>query len=174
MHKRSPFLLLAGLASISSTPVLAAGLNVAVAARVLSFIQPAPAGAITAVILFNPGDPASEAEAASIERSVAGGMTIGKAVLRVRRVSANQLGGLAGASVAFVTSGLRDRQADIAAVAQKGSILTITSDIGCVQAGRCAVAVSSTPKVQITVNRAACQAAHIQFGSAFLMLVKEV
>ncbi len=153
---------------------MAADLNVAVAARVISFRQPAPAGPINAVIVYDPGDADSVDEAAAIERSIGNGLPVGKGLLKVRRVSAGQLGGMAGASVAFVTSGLRDRQEAIAAAAQKGSILTISADMACVQAARCAVAISSSPKVQITVSRAACKAARIQFGSAFLMLVKEL
>ncbi|HWI85524.1 MAG TPA: hypothetical protein VNT42_04270, partial [Sphingomonas sp.] len=84
------------------------------------------------------------------------------------------LGGLAGIRVAFVTQGLRAGQADLASVAARQSILTVTSDVGCVQAGHCAVGVSSLPRIQIIVSRAACRAANIQFGSAFLMLVKEI
>jgi hypothetical protein len=159
---------------LATSSAHAADLNVAVAARVIGFRQPPPGGSVIAAIVFDPGDVGSVAEAASIERSIGNGMAVGKGTLRAKRVPVGQLGGLAGASVAFVTGGLRDKQAEIAAAAQKGSILTVTSDSACVLAGRCAVAVSNTPKVQITVSRAACKAARIQFGSAFLMLVKEI
>lgn len=160
-------------ASCQIAPAAAADLlNVPVAARVVSFLQPPPTGSLQAAIIYQPGNSASEAEAAAIER--AGTLSAGKATLRLRRVAVSALGGLAGTRVAFVTSGLRDQQAQIAAAASRQSILTITSDLGCVQAGRCAVAVSSQPRVQITVSRAACKAANVQFGSAFLMLVKEI
>jgi len=43
-----------------------------------------------------------------------------------------------------------------------------------VQAGNCAVAISGGQRVQITVSRAACKAGNLRFGSAFLMLVKEI
>lgn len=145
-----------------------------VAARVVSFLQPPPNGAIVAAIVYEPGDATSEAEAGAIERAVAGGIATGKGTIRTRRVSINALGGLSGARVAFVTQGLRSSQDNIAAAAARQSILTVTSDLACVQAGHCAVAVSSAPRVQITVSRAACRAANIQFGSAFLMLVKEI
>jgi len=36
------------------------------------------------------------------------------------------------------------------------------------------VGITSGPKTQITVNRAAARAANIRFGSAFLMLIKEI
>lgn len=153
-------------------PLAAADLNLPVATRVISFLQPAPGGVIPAAIVYEPGNAASEAEAASIER--AGPLIAGKGTLRLKRVAVGALGGLAGMRVAFVTAGLRDQQTQIGAVAARQSILTITSDLSCVQAAHCAVAISSSPRVQITVSRAAAKAANIQFGSAFLMLVKEI
>lgn len=152
----------------------AADFNMPVAARVVSFQQPAPTRDIAAAIIYDPSDSASTAEAASIEKQVGGGLTAGKAIIHVRRVAIGQLATLGSAQVAFVTSGLRDYYAEIAAAAQKNGVLTITSDLGCVSAGRCAVAVSSGAKVQITVSRSASRAARVQFGSAFLMLVKEL
>jgi len=153
-------------------PMGAADLNTPVATRVISFLQPQLSGSIPAAIIYQPGNAASEAEAASIER--AGPLIAGKGTLRLKRVPANALGQLAGVRVAFVTSGLREAEGQIAAAAARQSILTITSDLACVQAGHCAVAISTTPRVQITVSRAAAKAANIQFGSAFLMLVKEI
>jgi len=150
----------------------ASDLNIPVATRVISFVQPALSGSIPAAIIYEPGNAASEAEAASIER--AGPLVAGKGSLRLKRVAANALGQLAGVRVAFVTSGLRDVGAQIAAASARQSILTITSDLSCVQAAHCVVAISTAPRVQITVSRAASKAANIQFGSAFLMLVKEI
>ncbi len=155
-----------------AAPLAAADLNLPVATRVISFLQPAPTGTIPAAIVYEPGNAASEAEAASIER--AGTLSTGKGTLKLKRVAANALGGLAGVRVAFVTSGLRDAEGQIAAAAARQSILTIGSDLACAQAGHCVVAISNAAHVQITVSRAAAKAANIQFGSAFLMLVKEI
>jgi hypothetical protein len=165
---------LAALGFTFTCPVNAATFNVPVAARVVSFQKPPPAKAIVAAIVFDPADPESAAEAVAIERQVGAGLTAGKAQVRVKRVPVNQLSGLAGAEVAFVTSGIRDKHGDIATAAERGGILTISSDLGCVTTGRCVVAVSSEAKVQITVSRAAAKAAKVQFNSAFLMLVKEL
>jgi len=167
------WLLLAVACTTGPVAAEAAEFNVAVAARVVAFRQPPPSGTVTVAIVYDPGDAESQAEAAAIERSVGSGVSAGKAMLRVRKVAVSQLGGLASMSAAFVTSGLRDRQVDIAAAAQRASVLTITSDLACVRAGQCAVAVNGGARVQISVSRAACSAARIQFGSAFLMLVKE-
>lgn len=172
LHRKVWSVAAIGAALAAGVPVAAADLNLPVATRVISFLQPPPAGVISAAIVYEPGNAASEAEAAAIER--AGPLAAGKGSLRLKRVPVGALGGLAGARVAFVTSGLREAQAQIAAIAARQSILTITADLSCVQAGNCAVAISSAPRVQITVSRTALKAAKIQFGSAFLMLVREI
>ncbi|MBW8911328.1 MAG: hypothetical protein JF564_05470 [Sphingomonas sp.] len=125
-----------------------------------------------AAIIFEPGNAASEADAAAIERAAP--QPAGKAVLKLKRVAVGALGGLAGVRVAFVTTGLRDQHAQIAAATLRQSILTITSDLSCVEAAQCIVGINGSPRVQITISRAASKAARIQFGSAFLMLVKEI
>lgn len=155
-----------------SAPAIAADLNLPVATRVISFVQPPFAAGITAAIVYDPANSASEAEAVAIER--AGTLSAGKISIHLKRVPVGALAGLAGTRVAFVTSGLRDSQAQIAAAASRLSILTVTSDVSCVQAAHCVVAISGAPRVQITVSHAASKAANIQFGSAFLMLVKEI
>lgn len=140
--------------------------------RAASFLQPRLSGVVPAAIVYQPGNEASEREARVIERQLAGGLGAGSLRLTPRKVSATALHELAGTRVAFVTRGTNYRQIGSAAAAR--SILTITSDLGCVRGGYCALAVQSAPKVQITVSRAACTAAKVRFNSAFLMLVKEI
>lgn len=156
-----------------SIPVYAE-LNVPIAARVVSFLQPPPSGSLNAAIVYAPNNPASMADAAAIERAVGTGVEAGKAAIRTRRIPVTALDSLSGFRVAFVTVGLRASQDDIAAAAARGSVVTITSDQACVQAGRCVVGIASAPRVQITVSRTAARAVNAKFGSAFLMLVKEI
>jgi hypothetical protein len=147
--------------------------NVAIAARVVSFLQPPPSGAIQMAIVFEPGNAASEADAAAIERAVGEGLSAGRAAIRTRRVPVGGVS-LAGYRAAFVTAGLQAEQASIATAAARSSTVTISSDIGCVQAGHCVVGISGGSRVQIIVSRAAARASNARFGSAFLMLVKEI
>lgn len=153
---------------------LHAQLNLPIAARVVSFLQPPPSGAVNAAILFSPGNPASLADAAAIERMVGAGVEAGKTSLHTRRVPVTALDQLSGYRVAFVTAGLRASHDDIAAAAARHSVVTITSDQSCVQAGRCVVGIATAPRVQITVSRSAARAVNARFGSAFLMLVREI
>jgi hypothetical protein len=58
------------------------------------------------------------------------------------------------------------------AIAGKG-MLTITSDPAAVTAGEAVMAVRSEPRVEIYVNRAAAQAAGVEFSTAFRMMIQE-
>lgn len=166
--------LLVGAIAFIASAASAEELNLPVAARVMSFAQPQPSGAVVAAIIYDPRNPASDGEADAIERGAVSAFAAGKATLKFKRVPVTALGGLAGSQVAFVTAGLRESHAQIGAAAARLSILTITSDLSCVQSGNCAVAISGGQRVQITVSRAACKAGNLRFGSAFLMLVKEI
>ena len=157
----------AHLASAQITPN-----NALAGARALSFLQPALSGSVTAAIVYQPGDAGSEAEARAIEQALGNGLAIGSLTLKPRRVAANALDGLAGAKVAFVTRAANYRQ--VSSFAAQRSIITISSDPACAQAGLCVLSISSGPKVQIIVSKAACQASKVKFGAAFLMLVKEI
>ncbi len=146
--------------------------NVAAAAHVFSFLNPAPSGPAIAAIIFDPANAASAAEAAQIERGIGEGLVVGSARLVPRRVPIAALANLRGARLAFVTQGLRAHYAEIGAASR--GVLTITSDRDCVVAGKCVIAVSSGAKTEIVVSRAALSAAGIRFGSIFAMLAKEI
>ena len=146
--------------------------NVQVAGRILSYLQPPVSGSVSAAIIYQPGDAASENEARSIERALGTGLVVGSLRLQPRRVPVNALDRLAGAKVAFVTRGT-DYRAVAAATAPR-SILTISSDPACTRAGYCVVTISSAPRLQIIVSKAATRAARLRFNTSFLMLNKEI
>jgi hypothetical protein len=146
--------------------------TVQVAGRIATFLQPSLSGQVTAAIVYQPGDPLSEGEARTIEHALGSGLVVGSLRLTPRRVSMSALDQLSGVRVAFVTKGTNYR--GIAAAAAPLSILTISSDPACAQAGYCVVSIVSTSRVQITVSRAAASAARLRFSSGFLMLIKEI
>lgn len=148
------------------------GDTVKVGGRVASFLQPGLSGPVTAAIIYEPGNDASEREASAIERELGNGLVVGRLTLRPRKVASNTLNELAGAKIAFVTRGTDYRQ--IASATASRSMLTITSDPACARAGHCTVAIQSPSRIQILVSRVACSAARIRFSAAFLMLVREI
>jgi hypothetical protein len=149
-----------------------AGNAVQVAGRVASFLQPMLSGPVAAAIIYQPGDAASESEARTIERALGSGLTVGSLTLKPKRVASDALNELAGTGVAFVTRGTDYRA--IASVTARRSILTISSDPTCAEAGYCVVTIRSAPRVQIIISRAARTAAKLRFNSGFLMLIKEI
>ena len=164
--------LIAGLVAAQPISAQMTPATVTAGARALSFLRPMMSGPIIAAIIYQPGNAASEAEASAIERALGSGLVAGGVTLKPRRVAANNLSGLAGARIAFVTRATNYRE--IAAAAAPRSIITIGSDPTCATAGFCVIAITSVPRVQILVSKAACNATRVSFGSAFLMLVKEV
>ncbi|HEY6816761.1 MAG TPA: YfiR/HmsC family protein [Croceibacterium sp.] len=148
------------------------GDTIKVGGRAASFLQPRLAGTVTAAIIYEPGNEASEREARVIERELASGAGADSLRFRPRRVASNALDELDGVRIAFVTRGTPYRQ--IAAATAPRSILTISSDSACARAAYCTMAVQSSPRIQIVVSRAAASAARIRFSSSFLMLVKEI
>lgn len=146
--------------------------TVKVGGRVASFLQPGLSGPVTAAIIYEPGNDASEREARAIERELGSGLIVGRLTLRPRKVASTALNELAGAKIAFVTKGTNYRQ--IASATGSRSMLTITSDPACTRAGHCTVAIQSSSRIQILVSRTACSAARIRFSAAFLMLVREI
>jgi hypothetical protein len=166
------FVLAASLPATGAAPAQLAANSIQIAGRVVSFLQPGPSGSLTAAIIYQPGDVASENESRAIERALGNGLSFGAVTLRPRKVKADALEQLAGAKVAFVTRGTNYR--DIASAAAPRSILTISSDPACTRAGYCAVSITATGRIQITVSKAACSAARLRFSAGFLMLVKEI
>ncbi len=145
---------------------------VQIASRAASFLQPSPSGAVTAAIVYEGGDAASEREARLIEQSLGAGLRVGSMTLKPRRVESHSLGQLAGAKVAFVTRGTNYKQVGAATAAH--SILSISFDPACTQKGHCVLSVNSGSRVQIVVSRAATRASKLRFNSSFLMLIKEI
>lgn len=145
--------------------------EIAVAARAIGFMEPRP-GVIPVVVVYQDGNAASAADAnmikAQLERTPIRGAT-----LRVTTASSGNAGAIGGAKVAFLAEGVAN-QAGVFAVASRSGVLTISSEMGCVAAGRCAVGVRSEPTVEIVVNRRALAASRVGFSKAFLMLVREI
>jgi hypothetical protein len=46
--------------------------------------------------------------------------------------------------------------------------------MGCVRSGRCVVGVSTSPRVEIVVSRAAAKAAGVSFSQAFRVMIREI
>lgn len=158
-------------ASVSAEPTKK---DVLVSSRALNFINPKPTGTVTAAIVFDGSNAASKADADALAGIIGGGLKAGKVTLTAKLVDVSNLGDLQGASIAFVAEGTGGHHAAIASAVAGSGVLTASTDLACVNSGQCAVGVSTSPKVEIYVSKAAAGAAGVNFLPAFLMMVKEV
>ena len=156
-----------------ASPAAAASLSsreVQIIAKALGFLDPPAHGGVVAVV-YAAGNKASQADAAAIVALFGGGLASGGGIVTAQQVDAASIGGSTGFVAVILAAGA---EATAAARSTPHGLLSITAADGLVVSGRCVMAVHSEPRVDITVNRAAAQAAGIGFTAAFGMLVHEI
>ncbi|CAN5442546.1 hypothetical protein BH10PSE5_BH10PSE5_33320 [soil metagenome] len=146
--------------------------DLAVAGRALTFLENGPTGKAVLGVVFDPSKPGSVAEKNAIMATLGAGYAAGAVTLTGKPIEASAVGGASGVAALYVTTGVSYGPVGAAAKAKK--IVTIGSDPACVPSGACVMGVSTDPKVDITVNRAAAAAVGATFKAAFRMMIKEV
>lgn len=143
-----------------------------VAGRALTFLENGPTGKATLGIVFDPSKPASVAEKDAVMAAIGGGYNAGALTLVGVPIPIAAIGGAGGVKALFVTGGVN--YAAVGAAAKAKNLVSIGSDPACVKSGACVMGVSTDPKVEITVNRAAAAAVGASFKAAFRMMIKEI
>jgi len=164
--------MLAGVGLVIATPCQAASLSakdVQVIAKSLGFLDPAPPGGVIAVVYSSR---ASKADADAVVASFGDGLASSGGTIKARSVDITSIGTGAGYIAIIMSSGVTWNAANIAVMTH--GIQCITGNLALVSSAACIMAVQSDPRVSITVNRAAAQAAGIGFASAFTMLIHEI
>ena len=132
-------------------------------------------GSATVAIVYDPSEPSSKEEAAGIKAILDGDFSApGDLKLGGLLVPVNELGKMAGSKIAVLTGGLGSYYDAIGSAATAGDVLTMSTDLGCVQANKCVLGIVSKPHVQIYFSQGAADALHLGFSSAFLMLVHKI
>lgn len=147
--------------------------EVKVATRVVDFVATPPRGQ-TSLAVFYDGQNRISADDA---KAILGWLTSGAAAARVEFVPTlvdlrhtREIRPFSVAVVADGTDAFFDR---IFSYAQRNHTLTLSSDMGCVRADRCAVGVTGTPRVEVVISHQAADACGIVFSEAFRMMVTE-
>lgn len=143
-----------------------------VAGRALTFLENGPTGKATLGVVFDPSKPASVAEKNAVMAALGSGYSAGAVTLVGKPVEAGVVGGVSGVNALYVTGGVN--YAAVGGAAKGKKLVTIGSDPACVRSGACVMGVTTTPKVEITVNRAAAAAVGAAFKAAFRMMIKEI
>ena len=132
-------------------------------------------GTASVAIIFDPLNSASKAEAVGIKAIIDDKFEApGGLKLIATLVPVNELGKIAGSQIAILSSGLSHHYTTIGDAAAANNVLTMSTDLGCVQANKCVLGLVSKPHVEIYFSKAAADAAKISFGQVFAMLVKQI
>jgi hypothetical protein len=157
----------------AATPVsgAVADSDLQVAARALSFMANPPTGPVRVGIVFDPSNPQSAADAAQLQRLMAGGFRVGHLTLQPLLVPADAVG-TAQVALFFLTEGA-GAAGRLAGATRARRLPCVTVDLAKVRDGTCAIGVRSHPRVEILVNHAAAEASGIRFSTSFRMLITE-
>jgi hypothetical protein len=143
--------------------------------RALGFLEKPLTGSVVVGVVYAPGNSASEADLKAVQDTLAKGLKSGNVTLEAKAIPITALGSeINDLKVIFVTEGLSSQYEQIVAAIKDKGILSVTTDLGCVQAEKCAVGVKSEPKVEIIVSRAAAGAVGVAFSASFRMMIKEI
>jgi hypothetical protein len=130
-------------------------------------------GTAVAAVVFDPANAESKADADAIKAVIDGGLEApGGVKLTSLMVPVSEIAKISGAKIAFVTKAACTDATSAAAAS--GGVLTISTDIDCVKAGKSILGVVSKPSVEIYYSKAAGDAAKVGFSQAFSMLAKQV
>jgi hypothetical protein len=143
-------------------------------ARTLGFIESAASGVVEIGIVYAPDSRTSQRQAEDLRATIGDALTAGKVILKARLIPVDQLPTVTGIAGIYVTDDLGPHLDDVVAAARRLHVPTISTEMACVQAGRCVLAFSSQPTVEIVLNRGAANNAGVRFNQAFRMLVREL
>jgi hypothetical protein len=132
-------------------------------------------GTARLAIIFDPANTASKEEADGIKAILDEGFEApGDLKLTGVLLPVDDLEKMAGSKIAILTDGLSRHYNAISNVAAKNEVLTMSTDLGCVQTNKCVLGIVSKPHVKIYYSKTAADTANVRFGQVFTMLVKQI
>lgn len=133
-------------------------------------------GTVPIAVIYDPANEESKADAQNIMKSLEQGIGVPRGLsIDANLVSITEISQLQGTKVAFLAKDINEDRVDsVCEAAGKNGILTISTNINCVRANRCILAVITKPRIQIYYSPVAAEASHISFAPEFIMLVKQL
>ena len=160
---------------LSMAPVWAqvSAMDIQVAGRALSFLAKPLTGDVTVGIVYSLTNAGSQQAAQNLQKQLGSGLQVGNLTLKPELVTVAEAA-RANVGFFFLTPGLGTEAAVMPDITQAKHIPCVTTDLTQVKAGRCTVGVSSAPKIEIVVNRAAAAASGTAFSTVFRMMITEI
>ncbi|HXP95437.1 MAG TPA: hypothetical protein VN809_01905 [Telmatospirillum sp.] len=142
--------------------------------RTTGYMFDPPHGKTEIAILYNPQQPDSDVDARNVQSWLWSEQAMPNVELVPVLVDVNTLDSARSFRIGIVTSGLAPQFDRIFSYSQKHATLTITADLDCVRAGKCAVGVTTSPRMGVFINHTVTNACAIDFLAGFRMMVKEL
>jgi len=139
--------------------------------RAIAFMKPPPAPDALIAIAYAQGNAASRQDAEAIAKLIGTALPAGRLTLRAKVVDIASVSG-GGFQIVIAAAGANGPQ--LSAAARAARALCVTTDLAAVRSGYCAMAITSEPNVEITLNHAVAAASGIEFAAAFRMMIQEI
>lgn len=142
--------------------------------KAVGFMKSGPSGDVNVLIVYDGGNAASKSDADALNGILGGGVSEKGVTYKPVMTDVSSLGSVPAGSIVYVANGMSAHQGKIGGAAKSAGALAISSDRSCVDSGACSMFVSSSPKVEIVLNKGTVEGAGIEFQAAFKMMVTEI
>jgi len=141
--------------------------------RALAFLERPPTGPVVIGVVYPGSSAAGRAEADRIASTIGDGLEVRPIVLMARPLTVEEVAFNTDVVALLLTAAALPAAERLASAIAGRGVLTIVSDPTIVEAGRAVMAVRTSPRVEIAVNRSAARAAGVGFAPAFRMMIHE-
>jgi len=148
--------------------------DIMVAVRTFGFVVHPPTGEVLLAVVFDPTRPQSASDLQTVISVLDGGAHVGGMTVQPVPIPVTELNRLVGFRFVLLIGDVQNYRQAIFERTRGQGIVTISTDLDCVRAGLCVMGVAAEPRVQVLVNRAASDAAAVEFMLAFRMMITEL
>lgn len=176
LSKASLVIYLLALVFSPSVTLATDAMDIATGLSTLPLMNDKIYGIIPVAIIYDPGNEESIADSQNIKDDIDKGVGVPLSLsVHTKLVSIKDISQLQGSKVAFLAKDINKNKVDsVCEAAGKNGMLTISTNINCVKANRCILAVITKPRIQIYYSPVAAEASRISFAPEFIMLVKQL
>lgn len=144
-----------------------------VGVRVLDFLTQPLRGHVAVAVIYDGSSKPSTDDAQAIQGWLNSGVSSTKASLEPNLVDARQLGASPPFQVALLAAGTVNQYGRIYEWAERNHAVLISADPECAYDSKCTISVSSSPRVEVVLNRHVAETCGVEFTEAFRMMVRE-
>ena len=142
--------------------------------KILSLSKDVPAGSIELGVVYDASNATSKADFDAIKAMIGNGFKGPKHQITLKEVTPADIAS-SGTPVLFITEGLdAGAQGKAAETAKANKVLTVSTDMGCVESGNCILGIDVSKGVKVLMNGNSYRDSGLKFDAAFEFMVKEI